>query len=81
MIRVTVELIPFGVGIPQRLGVMHIANDGTGTKNRGNYKAHVYRKGSWQIAREGIVTNYPRLSYNIWRLVVRCLRSAFPGEK
>ena len=81
MIRVTVELIPFGIGEPQQLGVMHIANDGTGTKERGNYKTHVYRKNSWKIARAGVVKDYPRLSYNVWRLVMRCLRSSFPEEK
>ena len=31
--------------------------------------------------RWGEVKNYPRLSYNVWRLVSRALRSAFPEEK
>jgi hypothetical protein len=78
MIRVTVELIPWGIGEPKKLGVMHISNDGTGSKDRGNYIAHVFRKGSKAVARTGEVKNYPRLSYNIWRLVFRCLKSAFP---
>lgn len=30
--------------------------------------------------REGKVEDYPRLSYNVWRLVIRALRSAFPEE-
>ena len=81
MIRVTVELIPWGIGEPQQLGVMHIANDGTGTKDRGNYHAKVYRKGTNKVLRLGEVKEYPRLSYNIWRLVLRCLKSAFPEEK
>jgi len=81
MIRVTVELIPWGVGEPQKLGEMHIANDATGTKERGNYYAKVYRKGSRKVLRLGQVKDYPRLSYNMWRLVLRCLKSAFPEEK
>ena len=31
--------------------------------------------------RWGEVKNYPRLSYSVWRLVSRALRSAFPEEK
>lgn len=31
--------------------------------------------------REGEVKDYPRLSYNVWRLVIRALLSAFPEEK
>ena len=30
--------------------------------------------------RTGRVTNYPRDSYNVWRLVCRALRAAFPEE-
>lgn len=30
--------------------------------------------------RTGEVKNYPRLSYNVWRLVARALKSAFPEE-
>jgi len=33
------------------------------------------------VTRTGEVKNYPRLSYNIWRLVLRALRSSFPEEK
>lgn len=30
--------------------------------------------------RRGQVLNYPRLSYNVWRLIIRALLSAFPEE-
>ena len=30
--------------------------------------------------RKGRVEDYPRLSYNVWRLVIRALLSAFPEE-
>jgi len=33
-----------------------------------------------KATRVGEVLNYPRLSYNVWRLVSRALRSAFPEE-
>lgn len=37
----------------------------------------------WQDApttRTGRVESFPRLSYNVWRLVIRALKSAFPEE-
>lgn len=34
-----------------------------------------------KVLRKGEVHAYPRLAYNIWRLVMRALRSAFPEEK
>ena len=40
---------------------------------------HQWKKAA--VIRKGEVKNYPRLSYNIWRLVLRALRDAFPEEK
>lgn len=71
---------------------MYIANDATGTKNNCHYDAAVCRKGSQDVpkpldpkgpaaTRTSRVTDYPRLSYNVWRLVMRTLRGAFPEEK
>lgn len=34
-----------------------------------------------KAGRVGEVLNYPRLSYNVWRLISRALRSAFPEEE
>lgn len=34
MLRVTVELIPYGIGKPRKLGVLEIANDGRCLKSR-----------------------------------------------
>lgn len=69
------------------IGQMIIANTG-GTKDRGEYTAKVAHKNDVnnlganfnRPLREGTVINYPRLSYNVWRLVVRALLSAFPEE-
>lgn len=72
------------------LGKMFITNDGTHPDaKRGNYDVFVFKKNKvtevlWNtvsdISRKGRVENYPRLSYNIWRLVARALLSAFPEE-
>lgn len=86
MIVVKIELWSARTGKVSELGRMLIANDGT-SKNpkRGNYDAKILRKGSftksWDSAvttRESRVEDYPRLSYSVWRLVLRCLKNAFP---
>lgn len=82
MIVVTIELWPKGIKSRRReLGRMLIDNQG-GTVKRGDYRVRVMRKGSeTKVLREGEVNNYPRLSYNIWRLVCRALKGTFPEEK
>lgn len=44
-------------------------------------QAGIVRQLVRRATRSGTVKNYPRLSYNVWRLVLRALRSAFPEEK
>ena len=55
---------------------------------RGDYVVAVGRRGRLHPAeilekplRKGYVQNYPRLAYNVWRLVIRALLSAFPEER
>jgi len=89
MIVVKIELHSAITGKIQELGRTYIANTGGGTGERGEYDVAVCRKGNFEycgmaapnILRNGEVTNYPRLSYNVWRLVIRALKSAFPEEK
>lgn len=38
-------------------------------------------RGRYVASRVGRVENYPRLSYNVWRLIIRGLRACFPEEK
>ncbi|GAF80423.1 unnamed protein product [marine sediment metagenome] len=82
MIVVKIELWPCGFESRKReIGRMLIDNQG-GTAKRGNYRVRVLRKGSEdKVLREGEVTNYPRQSYNVWRLVCRALKSTFHEEQ
>lgn len=90
MLIVTIELQSANTGKTSLLGRMLIWNRGDQPKQskRGNYGVAVLRKGSEipmgnfvPIAvRRGEVLDYPRSSYNVWRLVLRALRSAFPEE-
>ena len=82
MIRVTIELVSAITGKTSNIGRMLIINDGTGSRLRGNYKVLVLKRGSDVVTqRSGRVENFPRLSYNVWRLVSRALRGAFSEEK
>lgn len=91
MIVVKIELWPFGDESQKtEIGRTLIANDGTGSVSRGNYDVRVLRRNAYTLSgtefdssatRTGRVEGYPRLSYNIWRLILRALRSAFPEER
>jgi hypothetical protein len=92
MIRVTIELESAITGEVTKIGQMHIWNRGDSpSRNRGNYGVAVCKRGKFEVLRghpprvfdairTGTVLNYPRLSYNVWRLIVRALKSAFPEE-
>ena len=85
MIVVTVALHSAITGEKTTLGEMRISNVG-GSRDRGDYAVDVMRKGESALSgksavtRRGEVKNYPRLAYNVWRLVARSLKAAFPEE-
>lgn len=96
MIKVTIELISAITGRTSEIGRMYLCNDGdksAGTRGvRGDYLVGVCRRGSTAVpspvdpdgprpTRAGRVLDYPRLSYNVWRLVARALFATFPEER
>jgi hypothetical protein len=94
VIVVKIELHSAITGGVTEIGRMLIGNVG-GTVDQGEYDVKVLRRrdtpvscdpafDDWDdasVTREGTVKRYPRLSHNVWRLVVRALLSAFPEEK
>lgn len=90
MIKVTIEMESAINGESWILGRMYIWNRGTHKDPKlGDYGVAVCKKGEYEVpfgtvpqktTRTGEVTNYPRLSYNVWRLIARALKSAFPEE-
>ena len=93
MIVVKIEMWPKGDESKAReIGRTYIYNSG-GSVRRGNYEARVCRKAKKFVheprkvisgegfARTGSVSDYPRVSSNVWRLVIRALRSCVPEEK
>lgn len=80
MIKVTVEIWPFGSEKNKKvLAEAWIANDGTGSKNVGNYDVWLQQKTARSL-KYGRVQNYKRLYHPIWKLVQLCIESAFKGD-
>lgn len=86
MIVIKVELHSANSRLITTLMRMHITNDGTiKDPKRGNYIAHLFRKGALtrpkNVTRTGYVKDFPRHSYHIGRLVLRALADLFPEER
>lgn len=72
MIVIKVELWPYGFEKNKKLlGYGVITNDGTGTKERGNYKA-AFKYGDRTVI-QSTVENFPRLRNNVWDLIKKAL--------
>lgn len=88
MLVVKVELHSARTGEITEIARAIIANVG-GTNELGDYTVRVGRKAKqfdnrtvWHKPfRTGEVKKYPRLRYNVWRLVIRALLSAFEEEQ
>lgn len=81
MIRVSIELIPGGIGPGRHLGTICIANDRTGSNSIGNYRAELSRRGEprrkWRDAK---VRGFPRQRLGAYDLLFRVLREAVGGR-
>lgn len=79
---VTIHLVSARTGSVEEIGRMHIFNERFHSSRRADYGVKVMRRGTKdKVQRTGEVSNWPRQSYNVWRLVLRALMSAFPEER
>ena len=70
MIRVTVKLLPLGDESSKRtLGVLKIANDGTGDLTNGNYTGTLHAEYTGEGGRKGYVRGFHRRRQSAWSLV------------
>lgn len=85
MLRVTVELVPFGdENMSETIGTLLIVNDGTRDGDVGNYRVRSYPgsvkgdgRGLWfdiRPQRKGVVRGHLRTD-GAWPLVIRALRA------
>ena len=77
MLRVTIELVPYGVESEARkIATMLLANDGTGTQKTGNY-VYAYEYGDRpDDPKIGILTRFPR-NEGAWSLVKKILNDKY----
>ena len=74
MLRITVEIVPFGVEEDKKtIGEMVIVNDGAGTRNLGSYYWNL--KDDKGLALFGEEVQHKR-SHGVWPLIYKCLRQA-----
>lgn len=77
MIRVTIELLPHGFETDKEtLGVVEIANDGTGTLTNGSYRYKLFKRGMKGIWKSGGVSGFPRQKLGSYDLLYRVLKAA-----
>jgi len=80
MIRVTLELVPAGVGEPELLGTIEIGNmigrTVQSAGKRGDYYYELAKKRRGRLACKGTIEDFPRLSYHPWNLIRRILNDA-----
>lgn len=83
MIRVTVELIPYGIGKPKVIALAIITNDGSTPRGstRGNYEYKIWGKRVTvknynNPLIEGRVEGFARKSKNVWHLLKLILENA-----
>lgn len=74
MLRITVELVPFGIeSASKKIGTMLIANQGTGTNESSDYVWSTYDDRSGEI--EGQIQGHDH-SQNVWVLIAKCLQNS-----
>lgn len=77
MIKITVEMFKFGNPENKKLiAKAFIMNDGTGIRGKGNYTANLFLKKN-EIWKSIKVMDFPRQSYNVWKLLQRILNGIF----
>lgn len=77
MLRITVELVPYGDETRKRhLGTCEIANDASGTPTRGNYNiAFLQRGNARRVWKKTRVEDFPRTRLGAWDLLFRALQT------
>lgn len=75
MIRVTVELVPGGVGAPEHLGTMTVARQGPAARSN-TYLARFFNRRRVEMRRKGVVQGHRRDEEPVWSLVRKALQDA-----
>lgn len=82
MLRVTVEMVPFGVESRKHtIGQLLLINNATGTIDTGNYdiELRTYKQNGKESLSKTKIKNFPRTVFGAWDLIYRALKT-FVGE-
>lgn len=80
MIRVRITRERTGLGTPEFLGEMRIANDGTGTETVGHYNFELYNKAG-ALLHTGRILGFPRKQQGAWRLLAQAMQKTYPSTQ
>lgn len=78
MLKVTVSLIPGGVGPERKLGELHISNVSGGSLS--DYTCEL-QASDLTAPVHGVIHRYPRWSSTVWDLVGRAIATALAGRE
>ena len=82
MLKIKIELIPFGFLPVKTTWIAEIWNDTTGSKSLGNYQFKIFEKNSeskiWKI---GSIKNFQRLRWSVWYLLYLCLDQIYGRDE
>lgn len=82
MLRITIEFVPHGdESRAEVLATASIANDGTGTPTRGNYRVWLSKRKSLDVWKRGTVEGFPRQRLGPWDLLCWALLACGIGER
>lgn len=74
MIKITVELVPKGIGEARVIATARIRNTGKGTESSGEYKAE-FLTVHGRTYRKSEVHNFNRLTCSVWSLIKKALEN------
>jgi hypothetical protein len=76
MIKITVEIVPFGIGEPRKIGEAKIWNDTTGTHTVGNYGYKLFGENK-KLMKEGNIRGFKRKQKHVWELLYLMLKNKY----
>ena len=81
MLRIKIELLPWGTKPSFETWEMNIWNDASGTKQIGNYRFKIFKKNSSEtVWKGGEIKNFKRLQWSMWYLLYLCLHNIYGGQ-
>jgi len=79
MLKITVELVPFGWKTPKTIATAKIWNDGSGDNVTGNYGYELIGAGN-KLMKKGEIKSFKRKRKHVWELIYLMLKDKYSLE-